>query len=446
MFRSHSNSPIVRALALVTIVGFGVSPASAWQLATNLFLKTDLTLKETYDDNVYLQDHEPDLTAVPKAARPSQESLVTSVTPKLNLDWKPCSHFNASLNYAPEVTFYHAEPSEDYVAHRGLINLGGKVGDVLWEVPASITFVDGNREAPYYGVSTVPGTLDGVQAIGGVPVRDRREQFIYRGGLKVTIPAGEFFVRPVLNGYMHDFRTVQKRNTKFLSDGITPNPNWGYENYVDRNALDFGLDVGWCVNPQTKVFAGYRFGNETEGKMVGSPYHYDTEWHRPMAGIEGKLAKWLAANFSIGPEFHHTVSYFAPGFEPNYTALWVDGVLTLTPTANDTLILTWKQNTQPAFSSPSVYEDTVYDGVVRHRFDDHWTVNAGFRGYLGDWRDPVQRMDWIYTVSAGISYVHNKNLAADLGYSYDWVDSRVPNTQGREFTRNLVWLAAKYTF
>lgn len=437
---------LARLLLVTGILASSVATvAQGWTLNSNLTLKVDLTLKETYDSNVYLQDHEPDLTAVPKAALPNQESFVTSFTPKLGLDWKPCTHFNASFSYAPEVTFYHNEPSEDYVAHRGLVNLGGKIGDVVWDMPNSISYVDGNSEAPYYGVMTVPGTLDGVPAIGGIPVRDRREQFIYRGGLRATIPAGKFFVRPVLAAYLHDFQTVQKLNSKLVPNG-QPNPDWGYENYVDRNELDFGLDVGWSVNPQTHVFAGYRFGNETEGKMVGSPYHYDTEFHRPMVGIEGKPAKWLTANFSLGPEFHHTLSNYAPGFDPNYTALWVDGVVTLMPTAKDSIILTWKQNTQPAFSSPSVYEDTVYDSVVRHRFDDHWTVNAGFRGYLGDWRDPVKRLDWIYTASAGISYVHNKHLAADLGYSYDWVNSEVPNTYGREFTRHLAWLSAKYTF
>jgi hypothetical protein len=415
-------------------------PAGAWQAATNLTLKAEVTAKEGYDSNVYLQDHQPDLAAVPKAALPFQESFITSVTPKLALDWKPCQAFTAAVSYAPEVTFYTTESSEDYVAHRGAVNLGGKVGEVPWEMPNAITFVDGNRYAPYYGVSTVPGRLDGVPAIGGIPVRDRREQLIYRGGFKATWSTGKFFIRPVVAAYLHDFQTVQQTNN------VKTLPGYGYENYVDRNEMDFGADVGWSATPTTKVFLGYRFGYETEGRMLGSPYHYDTEFNRPLVGIEGKPAKWISANFSIGPDIHHTVSHYDPRFDPDYTALWVDGVVTLMPTKKDSVILTWKQNTQPAFSSPSVYEDTIYDGLVRHRFDDHWSVSGGFRGYLGDWRSPVKRMDWIYTVSTSLTYTFDPHLSADLSYGYDWVDSKVAQTQGREFTRHLGWLSLKYSF
>jgi len=422
------------------------APADAWQVATNLTLKADLSFKEGYDSNVYLQDHEPDLTAVPEAVRPFQDSFITSLTPRLTFDWRPGQAFTAALSYAPEVAFYHSESSEDHVAHRGAINLGGKLGEVPWEMPNSLTFIDGSRKGLHYGVSTVPGQLDGVPAIGGIPVRDRREQFIYRGGLKATWSTGKLFLRPVLTAYLHDFQTVQETNfVKALPNG-DPHPGYGYENYVDRNAMDFGLDVGWSVTPQTKLYVGYRYGYETEGEMVGSPFHYDSEINRPLAGIEGKPTKWLSANFSLGPDIHHTVSHYDPRFEPNYTTLWVDAVVTLLPTARDSVVLTWKQNTQPAFSSPSVYEDTVYDGVVRHRFDHHWSASAGFRGYLGDWQSPVKRRDWIYTASASVTYTLDQHFSADLTYAHDWAESSVPNTPGREFTRHLGWLALKYSF
>lgn len=440
--RPSHRWPLVLALAATGAASLSVGGG---QGTTNLTVKAEITAKETYDSNVYLQDHEPDRHAVPKAAQPFQESFVSAVTPKLALDWKPCTAFNAAVSYAPEVAFYHSEPSENYVANRGLINLGGNLGDVQWEAPNAITFIDGDNEGLYYGVSSVPGKLDGVPAIGGIPVRDRRDQFVYRGGLKATWSTGKFFLRPAFSAYVHDFLTEQKLNAESLPNGQR-NPNWGYENYVDRSALDVGLDAGWLLNPQTKLFVGYRYGNEIEGTMVGSRYHYDAQYHRPLVGLEGKPAKWLTANFSIGPEIQHTTSDYAPEFDPDYTRLWVDGVVTLAATAKDNIVLTWKQFTQPAFSSPSVYEDTVYEVAVRHRFDGHWTAGGGFRAYLGNWFEPVDRKDWIYTPSASIAYKHDAHLSAELGYSYDWVDSRVPDTEGREYTRHLVWLSAKYSF
>lgn len=436
---------LCRSFFPLAVLGLAVLPAGAWEVATNLTVQAELSAKEGYDSNVYLQDHEPDRVAVPKAVRPDQDSFVTAVTPRLAFDWRACTAFSATVAYAPEIAFYHAEPSEDYVAHRGNILLDGQIGEVPWEMPHNLTFIDGSGKGLYYGVSSVPGVLDGVPAIGGIPVRDRRDQFVYRGGLKATWSVGNVFIRPVLAAYVHDFQTAQKLNGKLLPNG-QPNPDWGYENYVDRAELDFGLDVGWSLNPQTKVFAGYRFGNETEGDMVGSRYHYDAQFHRPLVGIEGKPLKWLTANFSIGPDIHRTTSRHDPAFDPNYTALWVDGVITLTPTTKDSIVLTWKQNTQPAFSSPSIYEDTVYEGTVRHRFDDRWSVAASFRGYLGDWHDPVVRRDWIFTPSASVTCKHNRHLTSELSYGYDWVDSRVPLTKGREFTRHLAWLSMKYAF
>jgi len=151
---------------------------------------------------------------VPRAALPNQESfrhqLHAETRPRLET-LHPV-HDLAQLRAGGDVLSLRAV--RGLRGARGLVNLGGKVDDVSWGIAHSLAFVDGNREAPYYGVMTVPGTLDGVPAIGGIPVRDRREQFIYRGGLKVTIPAGKFFVRPVLAAYVHDFQTVQRLNGK----------------------------------------------------------------------------------------------------------------------------------------------------------------------------------------------------------------------------------------
>ena len=71
---------------------------------------------------------------------------------------------------------------------------------------------------------------------------------------------------------------------------------------------------------------------------------------------------------------------------------------------------------------------------------------AGFRAYAGDWQGPVNREDWIFTPSAGVTWKPHPKVSADLGYSYDWVESRIPNTSGREFTRHLVLLTLGYKF
>ncbi len=98
-----------------------------------------------------------------------------------------------------------------------------------------------------------------------------------------------------------------------------------------------------------------------------------------------------------------------------------------------------------------MYQDITYDITWKHRFNDHWSATAGFRLYIGDWQDPVYRDDWIYTPSVGLAYVYNRHLSAELAYSYDWVQNQVSTTSpgatyanGREFTRNLLFLGLKY--
>ena len=399
----------------------------ALSASTNLTFKADLAVKETYDSNVYLQDVDPDLTKVPKAVRPFQDSFVTTATPKIGLDYQASPHFNVGASYTPEVNFYHAEPSEDYVAHRGLLNLGGKVSSLPWQLANAFTWVQGNNEGLYFGG---PG---GPPAIGGIPIRDRRQQFVYRGKASITWDVDQWFFRPAFSGYWHDFQTEQRSDP-------------GYENYIDRRELNMGGDVGRILSSKTRVYAGYRFGFEIQGHLLDSPYHYESEYHRPMVGIEGQPWKWLKANFAVGPDIHHTIHQTPPTFDSNYTTIWADGVVTLLPTAQDSIALTWKQNTQPAFASTAVYDDITYDILARHTFDKRWSVSAGFRIYAGEWFDPVSRDDWIYTASAGVAYKHDAHWSGELGYSYDWVQSKVPNTDGREFTRNLVWLGARYTF
>ncbi len=252
--RRTSFASRVNLMAGLALSALGLSgvPAGAggWQLATNLTLKADVALKETWDSNVYLQDEEPNRAAVPQAVAPFQESFVTSFTPRLTLDYKPVAAFNAALTYAPEVVFFHSASSEDHVAHRGTLNLGGQIEKVRWDFPNTLTIVQGSREGLYFGGDPLaaPPTGGNAPAIGGVPLRDRRAQLVYRCAPRATLPLGRWFLRPAMSGYLHDFQTEQKATAS----------NPGYENYVDRRELNGGMDVGLEVAHGTRLVLGYR--------------------------------------------------------------------------------------------------------------------------------------------------------------------------------------------
>jgi hypothetical protein len=415
------------------------APKSPWTTSVSL------ALKETFDSNVYLQDTTPNSANVAAAAAAglsavpaNQSSLVSSVLPRFGLDYKPSPAFYGSVTYAPEMTYYSSASSENYVAQRGTLNLGGKIEEASWDLLNTASYIDGNVLGPTFARG------GDVPAIGGIPLRDRREAFVFRNGFKLTYPVGDFFIRPTASTYFHDFQTEQRDNP------ITTRDVWFYENYIDRQEVSGGLDVGYKVAKQTHVVLGYRYGAQNQGTLLGKGSQYDNSYQRILVGVEGSPADWLKLGVMGGPDIRDF--YNAPaGFDANELLYYIDAAITLLPTARDTIVLACRRFEQPAFSSFSMYEDINYSINWRHKLDDHFTVGAGFLLYIGDWQPPTPRNDWIYTPSASVAYNY-KQFSAELAYSYDWAQNKElegpGNTYpaGREFTRNLVSLVLKYTF
>ncbi|MCX7824136.1 MAG: hypothetical protein N2689_01080 [Verrucomicrobiae bacterium] len=410
-----------------------------------LSYKAELGVRETYDSNIYIQDKQPYATVTaPKGyviARPQADSFVTTVTPNVGLSYKPCEEFNLSADYAPDMVWYHAASSEDYIAHRGHINFSGDVDGVVWEWLNRVTWVDGNDEGPLF---LRPGD---VPAVGGIPLRDRRDQAVFRNSLQFTIPLGKWFVRPVFSSYVHDFQTKQR------SCSDSSRPNTYYENYIDREEIGGGLDAGCEVCEKTRIVAGYRFGRQHQGKLLGAESPYSNYYHRFLAGVEGTPAKWIKLAIMAGPDVRDFDPNTPRGFHRGEVLCYLDGSITLTPTPEDTLTLQATRYEQPAFSSHSVYEDIRYDVSYRHKFTDQLAARVGFTIHVGDWQAPVNRDDWIYTPGVVLTYAFANHWTADLSYYYDWVDNTVSPTHegatyadGRKWTRHLVSLGVKYSF
>lgn len=415
----------------LAVLGSSVSwtEAGGWQLATNLTLKADVSLKETYDNNVYLQDKAP-LPTVPGAVQPFQDSFITTLTPRLVLDWKPLQEFNLNTYYAPDLVEFHSEPSESHQSHKGAVIFSGKVRETVWEQFNTLNYIDGSTEGLTFGG---PNGASDAPAIGGIPIRDRRAAFIYRNGFRAYHPRGEWFFRPVAASYVHDFLTDQRTT-------------FGYQNYVDRNDLNVGIDFGLRLYKTVFAVAGYRYGFQMEPPLPNSTIDYSNEYHRGLGGLEGQITKWLKINLLMGPSYHHFYNNTAPGFDPHLVTLYVDGSAVVTPGASDTVTLKARQFTQPAFGAPSAYEDITYEISWKHAICNHSSFSVGFRAYNGDWYHPVTRNDWIFTPSAGFDVIVNDHLSALLGVSYDWADSLDPGKPYREFTRYNLWLGAQYKF
>lgn len=395
-------------------------PESPWTFATSIGAKTG------YDSNVLLQDF---------GDQAKREAWVNSLSATFAATYQTSPLFKAVFSYAPEGVVYEGNSDENHITHRGAINLSGKSGDTSWEFLNGVTRIDGDDLGPRF---TLNGGTSAAQipAIGGVPLRDRRDATIFKNSFKLTQTFGQAFVRPVVSYYHHNFMTEQHIATgDFL----------GYENYIDRQEVSGGFDLGYEAWTGAWLVAGFRAGHQEQSRnQYGVSCPYSNQYYRFLAGIEGSPTPWLKLNVLAGPDFRNFDHATPASFDADKVYAFIDASATITPTKQDSVTLGVRRFMQPSFTSLCLYEDIVYEATYRHQFDSRFTAGVGFKAYGGEFRPPVMRNDWIFTPSASLSYTHSANLSAELAYSYDW--TQCDYNDGREFTRHLVWLGLKYAF
>lgn len=419
MSTSNYTNPVrigIAALILAALPTLQAESSPSWTT------QAGLTLKETHDDNVYLQN----VTALAE-----RESWVSSAALNLGATFQATPNVKFVLSYAPEVFAFHSESKENHTDHRIAANVGGKGGDIVWDVQNSLLSINGDDEGPNF----LPG--GDIPALGGIPLRDRRDAQIYRHSTRITFTQGSWFIRPQLSAYVHDFQTQQHARTGLYA---------GYENYVDRSEISAGIDVGYKGFGSAALVGGYRYGQQRQEELLGVSSPYSNRYHRILIGIEGTVAPWLKASVLAGPDLRDFHANPPPAFNRDEVIYHVDGVLTFIPTTADTVTLTLRRFEQPAFSSHSMYEDIVYDLSWRRKCSSGLTVTLGWRAYEGDWQGPVNRLDWIYTGTATVAYAWSANLAGEITFARDSASSKVPSTSARNYARNLLSAGLKYTF
>ena len=424
---------------------------TASALPTNLTWKAEATVKESYDSNVYLQNTAPYAANVAAAqaagytpVEANKGSFITTLTPKVGLDYKPGGAVNVSAAYSPEIGLYYSTEDEDYITHRGTINFNGAHENTSWELLNAATYIQGSRQGPTFA------RPDDIPAIGGVPIRDRRAAFILKNSFRLTQTAGNWLFRPVASCYVHDFQTDQHYQPS------AQKKMFSYENYVDRNEFAGGVDVGYQAIQNTYLLAGFRFGRQNQGTLPG-PNNTTTHssfgnfYERALLGVEGSPWSWLKLAVMAGPDFRQFDANTPAGFNRNNLLVYWDASATVIPGKNDTITLKSTRYEQPAFASISVYQDIKTDLAWRHKFNPQLSTLIGFTLYVGDWQLPTHRDDWIYTPSAAVTYNFDKHLSAEVSYSYDWAQNKInspsePLADNHEFTRHLVSVSVKYTF
>ncbi len=374
-------------------------------------------LKETFDNNVFMQR---------VGADADQESLVTAVQANIAVAWKISDSVALTASYAPELSVFHSASTETFVAHRVALGLKGKQPDFTWDTTHTLLGLDGDGKSPSF---SGPG---GAPALGGVPLRDRRDALVYRGAAKATVPVAFGFVRPLASLYNHDFRTEQRQQT-------------GYQNYVDRADFAVGADLAYTLSETFTLISGYRHGWQRSARAPGVSIDYKNTYDRVLVGFESAIGSKIKLALLAGPDWRNFSS--APAtFDAGATRFFGDFSATLSLTQADTIALVARSFEQPGYAGGSLYIDTTYEAVWRRVLSPEWSLAVTARALNWDFRDPVRRNEWWYAGVFALTYKPTKTVTLEASYSYDSIESRVPATEGREARRDQFSIGVRRTF
>jgi hypothetical protein len=298
---------------------------------------------------------------------------------------------------------------------------------VTYEFTNAFNYIQGTSETPTY---TGEG---GLPAIAAYQVRDRHEAFWMKQSARLTWTIGKFFLRPVYSGYYHDFRT-----------DLLPIP--GHANYVDRDQFFGGVDAGFEFMPQTWLVAGYRYGGMNQQEVFGDPVEYSNTFHRALLGIEGRPVKWLKVTALAGPSFHRFDASVPPEFGRNHTRVFADATVSVMPTAKDTIDLTLTRFEFLSSCGRGAYEDIICRVGYTRQLTGSLKAKADFRLYRAEFEAPALREDNIYSPSVQLSWKVNAHLTCGAQYTYEWAESDIPMTSGREYRHHLGAISADWAF
>lgn len=372
--------------------------------------KVSLTLKEMLDNNVYLQ------SVTPIA---DEDSLVSIIVPAITADFTRSPMLKGTASYNADINIYHSASSETFARHTGALRLAGAEGDWSYAFRGGIIVVDGNKYGPTY---TGPG---GAPAIGGPERQARRAQEVYTTSTAVTYSAGNFIVRPLFTSRNQDFRTHRIARA-------------GYQNFANRGEYVGGLDVGFKHSPTLTSFLSYRAGRQYHQNILGVNNNFSNTLSRILAGVEGTIAPWAKAELLFGSDYREFTRSAVGLSDRTKTKFYSNSTLTLTPTKEDTVTLSYVRFLQPAFGGRNAYEDITADAQYRRTLSPKVTAGIGYRYYAGFF-ELGNRHDVIHYANALLSYKLSATGLLTFEYQYAKTDAdhfAVPDTSGREFERD----------
>jgi len=434
--RSVKNVEIIRfSLSFFAAAGLA-SFAHAGEVKANPLSELSLTLKESYDSNVFGTERNPTLAGLPEIA--DVASWVTTISPKVGLNLKsaldlaPDSPITAlSLGYTGDYAFFHSASTETNQRHNLSQQLKSSSNDVSVSFDNSFIYVDGKEAAPQYNLYS---------CYGSASARERREQFQDRAKFVLRYDSATWFLRAVSTALIYDLKTVQHQAVASYT---------GWQNYVDRSDLNGGFDLGYKATKDLSLWAGYRYGEQKQSQLPWDLRHNDSNYHRTLIGAEGKLAQWLKLDLQVGPDFRTYRDADHLGLNgKTHTWLYTEGSISADLSKDDTLVFTNKVWHWVSSTGIATYQDSTYALNYTHKFSAVFSGTAGVRVLGSNYDLPTTRKDWLDTYSVGLRYTFSKHVAVTGDYAYTHTRNQLSDTlyPGREYSQNVFSLGVRLTY
>lgn len=390
-------------------------------------LRPSASARVGYDDNVFLQDGGTPAPGVTGAVPAKAGSWFTRVSAGIDASWKPSDAFQLDAAYSPELFAYEAFSDENHADQKFDLGLRGREGAWSYQFKSNALFVDGDDTGPIYGY------VGGGPAIGGAPVRSRRDQLNTKASGWLRRDFDGVFVRTAGEFVSNDYRT------RLISTAVVP----GYSNYVDRSEWNAGADVGRDIAKNLSLFVGVRAGEQHQDNLLGVPLNYSNQLTRLLIGIEGKPRADLTLRLLGGPDYRRYGRDVAAGFDRSRATRYIEASASWNATKSDTLTLSGKDYLWLSASGRCAYQHTIANLQWKHTFDADWSASVAAETQCGDSRDysapATSRLDWIHAGTLTVT----RNLGAatklDLEIVRELGESAVDAKPGREYTH---WMAS----
>jgi hypothetical protein len=410
-------------------------------------------MKESFDNNIYMSGTSQQFAPAGLISVKERSSFVTTASPKAAFNFIPLlgdqKVFDTlTFSYAPDFVTYHggegpnAVPGfnasdESYTNHRLVNGFKGKTGNFSYGLDNTLNYIDGDKEGAIF-----PGDRS---AYATAITRERKAQIQDRSKVVLRYDQDKWFLRPTASLLYYDFLTRQRSATGTAT---------GYQNYADRYDVNGGIDFGYKATSTITPTLGYRYGHQEQESYFFDPKKENatSDYHRILAGVEGKPLKWLKLELQGGPDFRSYVKETVLN-DHDPVKYYGEASIAAEISPKDALTFKYKQYQWVSSTGKIPYSDSNFELSYRRKITSK--LQGEILGRVGDSDYAAGnsasglRDDSQYTIGTSLRYAFNSVMSAELAYSMDLgvnQQDKVVNPQNREYERHLVSMGVQLKF